>query len=68
LNVSIFDTDDSTLLLTSEAVDLSAADTDYHQHTCAGVTPTATGLCRVRIEIKNGASSGDVYIDDIVVA
>ena len=67
LKVSIYDTDNSTLLLTSEVVDLSSADTDYHLHTCAGVTPTATGLCRVRIEIQDGAVTGDVFIDDIAV-
>lgn len=68
LKVSIYDTDQATLLLTSEAVDLSSADTDYHLHTCSGVIPTATGFCLVRVEIENGAVSGSVYIDDMAVA
>jgi len=67
LKITIYDTDQSTSLLSSEVVDLSAADTDYHSHTCAGVTPTDTGMSLVRVEIEDGSTTGDVYIDDIDV-
>ncbi len=67
LKVSIYDTDNATPLLTSEAVTLTD-DGAYHQYTATPVTPTATGLCRVRVEIKDGASTGYVFIDDVAVA
>jgi hypothetical protein len=65
LKISIYDTDQSSLLLDGEAVDLSDSDTDYHQHICTGVTPTDTGFSLVRIECRDGSTSGSLYIDDI---
>lgn len=68
LKVSIWDTDQSTLKNDAESVDITAADTDYHQFSATAVTPTATGFCRVRLEIIDGGTTGFLYIDDIVVA
>jgi len=68
LKISIFDTDNSTLLLTSETVSLTD-DSAYHQHSCTPVTPTATGLCRVRLEIlKGAAAAAAIYFDDFAIA
>jgi hypothetical protein len=67
LKVSIWDTDNTTLKNTSESVDITAADTDYHQFSATSVTPTATGLCRVRVEIKDGGTTGYLFIDDVAV-
>lgn len=67
LDVSIYDTDDTTLKNTNESVSITD-DAAYHQWSATAVTPTATGLCRVTIRVKNGSDSGGVYIDDIAVA
>ena len=67
VKVSIFDADEGSALLSSQAVTLTD-DAAYHQHTCTAVTPTATGLCRVRIEVQDGSTTGDVYIDDFGIA
>jgi hypothetical protein len=68
LKVSIWDTDGTTLKNTSEAVNITAADANYHQFSATPVTPTDTGLCRVRLEIEDGSTTGFLYIDDIAVA
>lgn len=67
LKVSIYDVNDGAALLSSEVVDITAADTDYHLYTATHVHPGDTGLCRVELEVLDGASSGDLYIDDIAV-
>lgn len=67
LDVSIYDTDDSTLKNTNESVSITD-DGAYHQFSATSVTPTATGLCRVVVRVKNGSDSGGVYIDDIATA
>jgi hypothetical protein len=64
LRVTIYDTDQSTPLLASESVSY-VDDGTYHQHSCAQCTPTNTGMCLVRIEIKDGGTTGYVFIDDI---
>ena len=68
LKVTIYDTDDATPLLSSQSVTLTD-DSAYHQHTCTQETPTATGYCRVRLEIEKGAAAPtDIYIDDLAIA
>ena len=66
---SIYDTDQSTLLLTSQAVTLTD-DGAYHQYTATQVTPTDTGMCLVRIEVQkdSGDTTEAIYIDDISYA
>lgn len=67
VKVSIYDSDDdATLLLSSETVTLTN-DGDYNEYTATAETPTDTGFCRVRIEVLDGSTTGDVYIDDITV-
>jgi hypothetical protein len=64
LKVTIYDTDQTTKLLTSEAVSL-IDDAAYHLYTSTGVTPTSQGLCKIVVEIQDGSTTGYVYIDDI---
>jgi len=66
LKVTIYDTDQSSELLSSESVSLTDDDA-YHLYTATGVTPTDTGLCRVSIEIKDGSTTGYVYLDDLAI-
>jgi hypothetical protein len=67
VKVTIFDSDDdATVLLNAESVSLTN-DGSYHQYTSTGCTPTNTGFCRVIIDVLDGSTSGDVYIDDIAV-
>ncbi len=68
LKVSIWDTDQLTLKNSSESVDITTADTNYHQFSATAVTPAATGVCRVRLEIVDGSTTGFLYIDDITIA
>ena len=73
LAVTIYDTDQTTKLLTSEAVTLTN-DGAYHQQLCTQCIPTSAGtsttvgMCLVRIEIKDGTTTGYVYIDDVGAA
>ena len=69
IKVTIYDTDQTTVLDASRDVG-ETADGSWRQYAGHEVTPTATGLCLVRIEILQGAhSAADViYIDDIAVA
>ena len=66
---SIYDTDQSTLLLTSQTVTLTD-DGAYHQYTATQVTPTDTGMCLVRVEVQKdaGDTTEAIYIDDISYA
>jgi hypothetical protein len=67
LKVTVYDSDDdATLLHTIETVTLTD-DGAYHEFTSSSLTPTDTGLCRVKIEALDGASTGDIYIDDLTV-
>lgn len=63
LNITIYDTDQTTSLYTSAVT--TTNDGDYHKHTCDLCTPTGTGLCLIRIGIMDGNVTGYVYIDDI---
>jgi hypothetical protein len=70
LKVSMWDSDnhleDPPPLL--NAVDVAGTyDATYRLWTSAAKTAAAAGLCRVRIEIINGADSGGVYLDDLAV-
>jgi len=69
IKVTTYDTDQVAVLDASRDVG-ETADGDWHQYAGFEVTPTATGLCRVRVEVLQGAhSAADViYIDDIAVA
>lgn len=67
LKVSIFDTDQTTFLLESENVTL-VDDSAYHLHNCAECTPTTTGMALVRVEIKDGDTTGYIFIDDLNIA
>jgi hypothetical protein len=69
IKVTIYDTDQTTVLDASRDVG-ETADGSWRQYAGHEVTPTATGLCLVRIEVLQGAhSAADViYIDDIAVA
>lgn len=64
LKISIYDTDQTSLLITSETVTLTD-DGDYHEYSASSMYPAAVGLCRIRIEIQDGGTTGYVYIDDI---
>lgn len=75
VKVSIFDSDDDlTKLLDSETIsnasiplnDGSGDDWTY-QYSATPVTPTNTGFCRVVVSVLNGASTGDILIDDVSV-
>jgi hypothetical protein len=66
VKVTIWDTDDTTVLLNAEAVSLTD-DAAYHQYSATSETPTATGFCRIRIDVLDGATTGDVYVDDLTV-
>ncbi len=67
VKVTIYDSDDdTTVLLNAESVSLTD-DGNYHQYTSTGCTPTDTGFCRVKINVRDGAVTGDVYIDDMTV-
>jgi hypothetical protein len=68
VKVTIYDSDDdATILLNAETVSLTN-DGSYHQYTSTGCTPTDTGFCRCVINVLDGATTGDVYIDDMTVA
>jgi hypothetical protein len=64
LRATIYDTDQATQLLTSELITL-VDDGVYHQHLCTQCIPTNTGMCLIKIEIKDGGTTGYVFIDDI---
>lgn len=64
LAVSIYDIDQATVLISSASVTL-VNDGAYHMFTCPSATPSATGLCLVRMEIQDGSTTGWCYIDDI---
>lgn len=65
VEVTIFDSDDDvTELLSAESVTLTD-DASYHQYVSTAVEPTSTGFCRVLIAVKDGSTTGDVYIDDL---
>lgn len=68
LKVTVYDTDQTTTLLNSQTVTLTD-DGNYHQYSSTSLTPSATGLCLVRIEILQGAHSSTdaIYIDDMVI-
>jgi hypothetical protein len=53
-------------LAASHVVDITSADTDYHEESIAFDATTA-GLMRVRVELKDGTTAGFLYIDDISV-
>jgi hypothetical protein len=68
LTVTIYDTDQSTLLLNNELVDTTSnEDVLYHLHECSAVTPTSTGFCLVEISLCKGVVDGSIFIDDINV-
>ena len=76
VKVSIYDSDDDyTKLLDQETInnasiplnDGSGDDWTY-QYSATPVTPTNTGFCRVVIDVIDGASTGDILIDDVSVA
>lgn len=68
VKVTVYDSDDdNTKLLTAETASLTN-DGAYHQYTSTTCTPTSTGFCRVVIDVLDGATTGDVYIDDLTVA
>lgn len=64
LKISIYDIDQSTILLNSENISL-VDDDSYHLYTSTPCTPSAAGLCLIRIEILDGSTSGHVFIDDV---
>lgn len=68
MKVTIYDTDQTSVLLNSETVTL-VDDGYYHRYLSTLVTPSATGLCLVRIETLQGAHSSTdaIYIDDVVI-
>ena len=65
LNVTIFDIDQSTKLLSSQSVTL-VNDGNYHQYISSGcLPPSGIGMCLIRIEIQDGNVTGYVFIDDV---
>lgn len=64
LKVTIYDTDQTTVLLSSQSITLTN-DAAYHSYISTQVTPTSTGMCLLRLEIIDGSTTGYVFIDDI---
>lgn len=65
--VTVYDSDDDdSVLLNAESI--SSFSTDWALYTSTGFTPTSTGFCRVKVQILNGSTSGDIGIDDITVS
>lgn len=64
LKLSIYDTDQTTLLTSSSTI-TTTNDGAYHIYTASAVTPSTTGMCLIRLEIQNGSTDGYVFIDDI---
>lgn len=65
LKITIYDSvDNFSELLTDEVVSFTD-DSDWHAYTSTEVTPTANGFCKVRFEVLDGSTTGDIGIDDI---
>src|SRR5208283_3732056 len=58
LNITIYDTDQSTSLYSSVVTTVN--NSSYNQQICSLCTPTGTGLVLVKIGIMNGSVSGSV--------
>lgn len=65
LTCTIYDTDEVTKLLDAQSVTLTE---NWAQYTATQVTPSQTGFCRVVFEAKDGATTGDIGVDDVEVA
>lgn len=64
LKVTIYDTDQTTVLLSSQTVTL-INNGAYNLYTATPVTPSTTGMCLLRVEIIDGSTTGYALIDDI---
>lgn len=63
LKVSVFDSDDDcTKLVDQVTVTLTDA---WAQFLSASFTPTVTGACRILLEALDGATTGDIGVDNI---
>ncbi len=68
LTTTIYDTDDTTLLLNADNVAFTD-DGAFHQYTASlAVTPTSTGFCRVVLSLLKGTTGTTVSIDDITAS
>lgn len=68
--VTIYDTDGNAFAAMTDDNVAGTYDGTWRQYTGHSVTPSATGLCLIKIAVKQGAHSGSdvIYIDDIAQA
>jgi hypothetical protein len=65
MTVTVYDSDDNaTKLLDAESVTFTDNE-DWNLYTSTACTPTDTGFCRVVLEALDGATTGDIGIDNI---
>ena len=65
LSLDVYDSDDdSTKLIDGASVTLTDS---WAQYSAASISPTNTGFCRVVLKALDGATTGDIGIDDVSI-